>query len=318
MASRILLQQSLRQQLSMSSCPLASRHWTNATQQFHGFHKLRRTFFSFADRGSKKQLKRIEQDANMNPEDPSRQLKFLQALNKDYPGLVIRRVEEGRFAMSQEAYREYIKALVRTNRFDTMDTNLLYARMQAAAPIGTGHAATAATVGSSNLSPHSMQPEHPRATTMTTWQSSPSTASIASGLLSQQSSAAAAASTPTGLTPMEPMYVSMVDGGFKKNMWKTIRAIVLGFMVISAGVSLVDEKGLGGVGGKSKMTAATGSDKTFDDVKGCDEAKEELEEIVQYLKVRCVLMCEKERHSRWIFLLLRIIIIIITIMTMAS
>ena len=53
---------------------------------------------------------------------------------------------------------------------------------------------------------------------------------------SQQASAA------SGLSPMEPMYVSMVDGGFKKNMWETIRAIVLGFMVFSAGVSLVEEK----------------------------------------------------------------------------
>ncbi|RHY33692.1 hypothetical protein DYB32_003531 [Aphanomyces invadans] len=210
----------------------------------------RRNFFNLAGRNNKKQLKKMEQEANANPEDASRQVKFLQALNKDYPALVVRRVEEGRFALSQEAYREYIKALVRTNRMDATDTNLLLAKMQSAAP--------ASAIASSNASALAA-----------------SGAPIASTI---------AGSAAQGLSPNEPMYVSMVDGGFKKNLWRTARVVALGFMVISALTALIEEKGLGGIGAKSKVTAAIGSDKKFADVKGVDEAKDELDEIVQYLR----------------------------------
>ncbi|CAK4077718.1 unnamed protein product [Aphanomyces euteiches] len=209
----------------------------------------RRNFFNLTGRNNKKQLKRLEQEANMNPEDANRQVKFLQALNKDYPALVIRRVEEGRFALSQEAYREYIKALVRTNRMDATDTNMLLAKMQATAPASAVSSTTASALATTGAAP--------------------------------LGSVAAAAQ---GLSPNEPMYVSMVDGGFKKNLWRTARVVVLGFMVISALTALIEEKGLGGIGVKSKVTAAIGSDKKFADVKGVDEAKDELEEIVQYLK----------------------------------
>ncbi|RHY22656.1 hypothetical protein DYB25_004922, partial [Aphanomyces astaci] len=208
----------------------------------------RRNFFNLTGRNNKKQLKKMEQDANANPEDAGRQVKFLQALNKDYPALVVRRVEEGRFALSQEAYREYIKALVRTNRMDATDTNLLLAKMQSAAP--------ASAIASSN----------------------------ASALATSGAPLSSALAAAQGLSPNEPMYVSMVDGGFKKNLWRTARVVALGFMVISALTALIEEKGLGGIGVKSKVTTAIGSDKKFADVKGVDEAKDELDEIVQYLR----------------------------------
>lgn len=64
-------------------------------------------------RGKMKQLKALEHDANLHPEDAFRQTRFLQELNRSYPALVIRRVEENRFALDEAVQKEYIKALVK-------------------------------------------------------------------------------------------------------------------------------------------------------------------------------------------------------------
>ncbi|ETW04266.1 hypothetical protein H310_04591 [Aphanomyces invadans] len=75
-------------------------------------------------------VKRLVQDANNHPMDPLRQLRVLQMLNKIHPSLVIQRVEEVQFAMSQEVQKEYMKALVNSDRMDSVDLNLFLARMQ--------------------------------------------------------------------------------------------------------------------------------------------------------------------------------------------
>lgn len=87
-----------------------------------------------------------------------------------------------------------------------------------------------------------------------------------------------------GVTAQDPVYVSMVEGSFKNNMWKTLRTLGVAFLVVSALGAILDEK-VGKIGGATKISSASGSDKRFSDVKGASEAKEELEEIVQFLKV---------------------------------
>ncbi|RHY97150.1 hypothetical protein DYB31_002752, partial [Aphanomyces astaci] len=75
-------------------------------------------------------VKRLVQDANNHPMDPLRQLRVLQMLNKIHPSLVIQRVEAVQFTMSQEAQKEYMKALVNTDQMDSVDLNQFLARMQ--------------------------------------------------------------------------------------------------------------------------------------------------------------------------------------------
>jgi ATP-dependent metalloprotease len=98
------------------------------------------------------------------------------------------------------------------------------------------------------------------------------------------SSVASISNAAQGLSPHDPVYVSMVDGGFKSNMWKTVRSLAVAFLVVSALGAILDEK-VGKFGSPSKIMGPTGSDKKFSDVKGAAEAKEELQEIVQFLKV---------------------------------
>lgn len=73
----------------------------------------RRSIFNMTQRSKMKHLKSLEHDANLQPEDAFRQLRFLQELNKNYPALVIRRIEENRFAVDEAVQKEYIKALVK-------------------------------------------------------------------------------------------------------------------------------------------------------------------------------------------------------------
>ena len=67
---------------------------------------------------NKKQLKKLEADANQYPGDAAMQLRFIKELNKNYPVLVIQRMQQEKFAVSEEIQKEYIKAMVRYVRLN--------------------------------------------------------------------------------------------------------------------------------------------------------------------------------------------------------
>ncbi|KAI9908604.1 hypothetical protein PsorP6_016626 [Peronosclerospora sorghi] len=197
-----------------------------------------RSLFNMTQRGKLKQLKSLEQNANAHPDDSAAQVRFLQELNRNnYPALVVRRVEENRFAVDEAVQREYIKALVKTGRLDTVELPQLLQPTEAAGSNTVRHCAASAAVGRGSR----------------------------------------------GFSAQDPVYVSMVEGGFKSNMWKTLRSLGVAFLVISALGAMLDEK-VGKIGTASKVMGPTGSDKRFSDVKGATEAKQELEEIVEFLK----------------------------------
>lgn len=77
----------------------------------------------------------------------------------------------------------------------------------------------------------------------------------------------------------------MVDASFKSQMWRTVRFLAVAVLVIAVVNQLMEDVSMPrGMGLNQEVQPVAEQGKTFDDVKGATEAKEELKEIVAYLR----------------------------------
>ncbi|VAH61753.1 unnamed protein product [Triticum turgidum subsp. durum] len=209
-----------------------------------------------------RRLQRLIDDADAHPKDPAKQSALLHELNKFSPEDVIKRIEQRSHAVDSKGVAEYLRALILTNAIaDYLPDER------------SGRSATL---------PALLQE------------------------LKQRVSGEDKPFSNPGISDKQPLHVVMVDPKatgrstrFAQEIFSTILfTVAVGFMWVMGAAALQKYIGsLGGIGASGVGSSSSYSAKelnkditpeknvkTFKDVKGCDDAKKELEEVVEYLR----------------------------------
>jgi len=202
-----------------------------------------------------KRLRQLEDGANRSPADASQQLALMALCNEHgQANVAIRRFESGAYAQDEAVYREYVRALALTNQLGRLPLSNL----------GYGQTAGQTGVHQQGMMGGGAAPQ---------------------GMMmsSADGTARGAGGAPSG-TLDSPIHVQYSEST-RVQMLRLIQRLAF-FGLLAGGIMMfLDEKGMPkGLGLTNEMQPVTGSAKRFTDVVGVDEAKDDLMDIVKYLR----------------------------------
>lgn len=259
--------------------------------------------FSKALRGL--QLKRLEREASQDPSDAVAQYRFLAELAVDHPQAVVERFKHPAFrnqAMDTSMAILYLQVLQQLNQVNQLDTDELMQRLSKSNSIP---AETLTDFRNEMAAQKLNKVEQAQAVLNFLMVGGGAGTAMAAGLGSIAAShrakpfagAALSGGVPTmfnnrGLDSKSPIFVQVTQpgGGARAAIIGFVTRATLLLIAFSAVGALLDERGLGrgiGMNASSKHVQEAeqeGRKVKFEDVKGVEEAKAELEEIVLYLK----------------------------------
>lgn len=211
-----------------------------------------------AGSSSQNLLAHMEQTANNNPTSPTAQNAFYSALLRaDMPAILVERYQSGRYASNAACETTYHRALEKL------------ARTEGASAVGSG----TQIQGRSNMSPTQLQ-------------------AIGQAIAAQSRGGSGAGVKASGSGTGEkasPLYV-VVDESMGSIIFKWVRFslifVLVGYFALVMLQLVIDATGVLKKVGYGATNEAQPQQQTvrFSDVHGCDEAKEDLQELVEFLK----------------------------------
>lgn len=259
--------------------------------------------WSFLPGAAERRITRLGEQAAARAGDPQSEAAFLRALSELRPAEVVSRVEASKNNAGIAVAKEYVRALAKTGHLtedklphligviSSVKRSTAPAQPQNAFGAPYSHSSTSNVAPSSTMA--TPQQAAPQAGHHAAEQNAPKSipqvvANANSAALSAALSKGKGSSSSTAAENSSgPIQVALAEPSLQSQLWKLVRVLATTFLLLGFLGVLMEERGGGGlarINTNAEPEPESSDPKYFVDIAGADEAKEELQEVVEYLR----------------------------------